>query len=62
MRRDRGTLSAEPDELMLLDFSFYFVFVIFSLVRIDVFSVDVLAAVLILIAWLDTFSFWVHVL
>ena len=47
---------------MLLDFSFYFVFVIFSLVRIDVFSVDVLAAVLILIAWLDTFSFWVHVL
>ncbi|HXM25557.1 MAG TPA: hypothetical protein VN957_06015 [Chthoniobacterales bacterium] len=61
MRRDRGTLSAEPDELMLLDFSFYFVFVTFSLVGIDVFSVDVLAAVLILIAWLDTFSFWVHV-
>jgi hypothetical protein len=60
MRRDRGALSAEPDELMLLDFSFYFVFVTFSLVGIDVFSVDVLAAVLILIAWLDTFSFWVH--
>ena len=34
---------------------FYFVFVTFGLVAIDVFSVDVLAAVLILIVWLDTF-------
>jgi hypothetical protein len=51
MRRGRGTLSAEPDGLRLLNFFFYFGFVTFSLVGIDVFSVDVLAAVLILVAY-----------
>jgi hypothetical protein len=37
-------------------------FVTFSVVGIDIFSVDVLAAVLILIVGLDAFAFWFHAL
>jgi hypothetical protein len=37
-------------------------FVTFGLVGIDVFSVNVFAAVLILIVGLDTLAFWVHAL
>ena len=58
MRRGRETLSAEPDRLRFLVFFSIFVFVAFSLVGIDVFSVNVLGSILIF--RLDAFSFWIH--
>jgi hypothetical protein len=43
---------------MLLAFFLLIPFVTFSLVEIKVFSVNALAAVLILIVGFDTFAFW----
>jgi hypothetical protein len=43
---------------MLLAFFLLIRFVTFSLVEIKVFSVNALAAVLILIVGFDTFAFW----